>query len=319
MPDSSDDSDEDIPLAQRRRELRRTTKPAKAPAEPPKRKADASPTSPKKQKAPSHDDDDVVCTGRSGHIALCDYAHPREYCAAVPFTAGQERKHCPNCYCYVCDAPAGDCTEWREHCKASRESAEWRLRREQRKAQQIDRQSAPPAAAQRNDAPPAGPPRSGQRDADRASAATTRGSAPERGRPEESVDLTSDGDDDAAEPSHPPSRPRTTSQGPATPDPASSSTPRTTRSLDAVDLDEEPDEEVVTMDLDAHHGARASTGQQAVEVGSVRARRGTANVILLVECDVSKVPGSRNISCIATTAPGNKKAAARRRRQRRRP
>ena len=52
-----------------------------------------------------------------------------------------------------------------------------------------------------------------QREADRA---TTRGSAPKRGRPEESVDLTSDGDEDAAEPSHPPSRPRTTSQGPAT-------------------------------------------------------------------------------------------------------
>ena len=57
---------------------------------------------------------------------------------------------------------------------------------------------------------------SSQRDADRAGAATTRGSAPKRGRPEESVDLTSDGDEDAAEPSHPPSRPRTTSQGPAT-------------------------------------------------------------------------------------------------------
>ena len=118
---------------------------------------------------------------------------------------------------------------------------------------------------------------SSQREADRASAATSRGSAPKRGRPEESVDLTSDGDEDAAEPSHPPSRPRTTSQGPATqpcppagaasgpaPAPAdtcraagrqdgsasvSSSSPRTTRSRDAVDLDEEPDEEVVTMQM----------------------------------------------------------------------
>ena len=245
MPDSSTDSDEDIPLVQQRRELRRTTKPAKALAGPPKRKADASPTAPKKQKAPSHDDDDVVCTGRSGAIALCDYAHPREYCAAVPVATGQERKHCPNCYCYVCDAPAGDCTEWREHCKASHKSAEWRKLREQRKA----RQSAPPTAAQRNDAPPAGPPKSGRREAGRANAATTRGSAPERGRPVESVDLTSDGDEDSAEPSQPPARPRITNPGPATPDPASSSTPRTARSRDAVDLDGEPDEEVVTMQM----------------------------------------------------------------------
>ena len=110
MPDSSSDSDHDIPLAQR----------AIAPA-----------------------DDDVVYTGRSGAIALCDFIHPRENCAAVPFTAGQEHEHCPKCYCYVCDVPAGNCTEWSEHCKASHKSAEWRQRREQRKAQQ----SAPPAAA----------------------------------------------------------------------------------------------------------------------------------------------------------------------------
>ena len=41
---------------------------------------------------------------------------------------------------------------------------------------------------------------------------TTR--VPKRGRPEESVDLTSDGDEDTAEPSQPAARPRATSQGP---------------------------------------------------------------------------------------------------------
>ena len=236
MPDSSDDSDEDITLEQRRRELKRTTK----------RKADASPTSPKKQKAPSHDDDDVVCTGCSGVDVLADCPHSREDCRAVRFLAGQEHEHCPKCYCYVCDAPAGDCTEWSEHCKASHKSAEWRLLREQRKGQQ----SAPPAAAQRNDAPPAGPPRSGQREADRASAATTRGSAPERGRPVELVDLTSDGDEVPAEPSHPPARRESATLGRDGSASASSSTPRTARSGDAVDLDKEPDEEeVVTMQM----------------------------------------------------------------------
>ena len=61
MPDSSSDSDDDIPLAQRASaveappapKLEVKTEPAKAAAEPAKRKADASPTSPKKQKAPS--------------------------------------------------------------------------------------------------------------------------------------------------------------------------------------------------------------------------------------------------------------------------
>ena len=51
------------------------------------------------------DDDDVMCTGRTGANALSDFPHARENCAAVRFLAGQEHKHCPNCYCYVCDAP----------------------------------------------------------------------------------------------------------------------------------------------------------------------------------------------------------------------
>jgi len=62
MPDSSDDSDDDVPLAQRAVAGEAPppvpkpvvkSEPVKAPAEPPKRKADASPTSPKKQKAPA--------------------------------------------------------------------------------------------------------------------------------------------------------------------------------------------------------------------------------------------------------------------------
>ena len=62
MPDSSDDSDDDVPLAQRAVAGEAPppvpkpvvkSEPVKAPADPPKRKADASPTSPKKQKAPA--------------------------------------------------------------------------------------------------------------------------------------------------------------------------------------------------------------------------------------------------------------------------
>ena len=56
---------------------------------------------------------------------------------------------------------------------------------------------------------------SSQREADRASAATTRGSAPKRGRPEESVDLTSDGDEPEAPTEDPPQ-----AEGPAAEPPA---------------------------------------------------------------------------------------------------
>ena len=187
---------------------------------------------------------------------------------------------------------------------------------------------------------------SSRHEADRGSAPTGRGSGPKRERPEESVDLTSDGDEGPAEPSppprseEPPARPRTTSETPATQPPppapalgrggssreeappprpqagswndiqlgaprrfvcsilgcekdfgrdaaklaqhqreqdhwpksaaplpapapadtsraagrdrsasAPSSTPKTTRNRDAVDLDEEPDEPVVTMQM----------------------------------------------------------------------
>eukprot|EP00964_Phaeocystis_antarctica_P060181 scaffold35861_cov56-Phaeocystis_antarctica.AAC.3 len=183
---------------------------------------------------------------------------------------------------------------------------------------------------------------SSRHEADRGSAPTGRGSGPKRERPEESVDLTSDGDEGPAEPSppprneEPPARPRTTGHAPATqplrpapapkPEPGSwkdhqlgarrassgrfvcgafgctqdfvdkaalmehrrtyehwpkndgtseprepepapapadasraagrdrsasapSSTPKTARNRDAVDLDEEPDEPVVTMQM----------------------------------------------------------------------
>ena len=77
------------------------------------------------------EDDDVTFVGRTGDLALADFPHARENCAAVRFTAGQEHKHCPNCYCYCCDKPASDCSDWSLHCKASHADAKWRKLREQ--------------------------------------------------------------------------------------------------------------------------------------------------------------------------------------------
>ena len=90
------------------------------------------------------EDDDVTFVGRTGDLALADFPHARENCAAVRFIAGQEHKHCLNCYCYCCDKPASDCSDWSLHCKASHADAKWRKLREQLAA---NSGAAGPAAA----------------------------------------------------------------------------------------------------------------------------------------------------------------------------
>eukprot|EP00966_Prymnesium_polylepis_P091511 2118216-Prymnesium_polylepis.1 len=49
------------------------------------------------------DDDDVKFVGRTGDLALADFPHARENCAAFKYVQGQEQKCCPNCFCYVCE------------------------------------------------------------------------------------------------------------------------------------------------------------------------------------------------------------------------
>ena len=55
--------------------------------------------------------DEVQCTGRSGVIALSDFPHARNNCAAYKWAEAPE-KHCPQCFCYVCDTPVAECREW---------------------------------------------------------------------------------------------------------------------------------------------------------------------------------------------------------------
>jgi len=76
------------------------------------------------------DDADLQFVGRTGTIALSDFPHARENCAAVRFIAGREHTHCANCYCYCCDMPASTCAEWALHCKATHTEARWRAVRE---------------------------------------------------------------------------------------------------------------------------------------------------------------------------------------------
>ena len=77
------------------------------------------------------DDDDVAFLHRSGDLALLDYPHARENCMQCPFVAGKYRQHCPNCYCYVCDAPASGCPKWTTHAPATHTSDAWKQQREE--------------------------------------------------------------------------------------------------------------------------------------------------------------------------------------------
>ena len=42
-------------------------------------------------------------------------------------------KHCDQCYCYVCDILAKDCTKWSVHCDATDKATRWREKRERRR------------------------------------------------------------------------------------------------------------------------------------------------------------------------------------------
>eukprot|EP00529_Nitzschia_sp_RCC80_P017439 CAMPEP_0113448776 /NCGR_PEP_ID=MMETSP0014_2-20120614/4944_1 /TAXON_ID=2857 /ORGANISM="Nitzschia sp." /LENGTH=835 /DNA_ID=CAMNT_0000340005 /DNA_START=16 /DNA_END=2523 /DNA_ORIENTATION=- /assembly_acc=CAM_ASM_000159 len=98
------------------------------------------------------DDRDVEIVGRTGLNALEDFPHSREHCVVHPMnssygggggggsaagaagaSAAVTLKHCPNCYCYVCDIHASDCQSWSHHCHARHSNPMWRNEREQHK------------------------------------------------------------------------------------------------------------------------------------------------------------------------------------------
>ena len=81
----------------------------------------------------ANDDEELIFVGRRGDNALADFPHAREYCVTFKFVLGKELSKCANCYCYCCDEPAAQCTEWAAHCKATNSSHWWRAQREARK------------------------------------------------------------------------------------------------------------------------------------------------------------------------------------------
>jgi len=90
------------------------------------------------------DDDDIQIIGSTGKNALSDFPHPRHQCVVKPFTKNPQ-DFCPNCYCYICDIKASECTKWMEiHCKANDDIKWYRQRRKIR-----NKRKAPERARQR--------------------------------------------------------------------------------------------------------------------------------------------------------------------------
>ena len=80
--------------------------------------------------------DDVMVTGSDD--PSMSFAHARHNCRVpgMQFSAQgalmQNMRHCPNCFCFVCDVEASKCQDWGQHCMAD-ESARWMSMRKARK------------------------------------------------------------------------------------------------------------------------------------------------------------------------------------------
>ena len=97
-------------------------------------------------------DGDVMVTGAID--PTMGFAHARHNCrvpgmefisASAPSSSAsakivQNVRHCPQCFCFVCDGPAADCQDWGSHCMAD-ESERWVA------ARQAKKQGGAPAAA----------------------------------------------------------------------------------------------------------------------------------------------------------------------------
>eukprot|EP00980_Cylindrotheca_fusiformis_P024579 scaffold12116_cov125-Cylindrotheca_fusiformis.AAC.6 len=58
-------------------------------------------------------------------------------------------RHCPNCLCYICDAPVENCKEWDDfHCHAHDQDSQWRSLKQQQQDQSAIPQEETPALLQ---------------------------------------------------------------------------------------------------------------------------------------------------------------------------
>ena len=66
-------------------------------------------------------------------MVMADMPHQRETCSTFPFVTGgdisQNLKHCPNCYCYVCDVNVQECLDWELHSAATMGLYSWQRKK----------------------------------------------------------------------------------------------------------------------------------------------------------------------------------------------
>jgi hypothetical protein len=79
------------------------------------------------------DDDDVRLMGQTGPTALADFPHARSDCVVHAFKE-DALKYCDNCFCYVCDKNASECSQWQEHCQAQAGDSHWEDERRKNKS-----------------------------------------------------------------------------------------------------------------------------------------------------------------------------------------
>lgn len=80
----------------------------------------------------TNNDNDLEIIGTTGQNALEDFPHARQDCVIFPMkNKANVIKYCKNCYCYICDINASDCTEWDSHCHAKKGDYRWEMKRKQ--------------------------------------------------------------------------------------------------------------------------------------------------------------------------------------------
>lgn len=87
--------------------------------------------SPAKNKDAMEEDDEVQFEKKEGGVVL---PHMRCHCTEFPFASTNHRDACPQCYCFVCDAPVAKCVAWHAHCHATDVGENAELWKNQRKA-----------------------------------------------------------------------------------------------------------------------------------------------------------------------------------------
>ena len=85
-------------------------------------------------------EDGVEVVGSRGSTLAADLPHPRADCPVSPFTPSKTAKravrgndkHCPSCWCFVCEVPVAQCPQWSSrdaktpaHCNAHAKNKLW--------------------------------------------------------------------------------------------------------------------------------------------------------------------------------------------------